>query len=72
MDNQLDFGWEPGNDKQTMYFVFAIKTKNKSVSRDNGKVTRKEISKLFSFDYLTAHYSVVKYRGNINFEGMAI
>ena len=49
-----------------MYFVFVTKTKCKSVSRNSGKiiVTGKEMSKLFSFDYLTMHYNMVKYRRN--------
>ena len=34
-DTQLNFGWEPGNDKQK--YVVSI-----SVSRDNGKITRKD------------------------------
>ena len=32
LDTQLGLSWEPGNDKQTMYFVFVIKTRHKSVS----------------------------------------
>ena len=40
-----------------MYFVFAVKTKHKSISYDNGKITGKEMSKLFSCDCLTIHYS---------------
>ena len=48
----MGLAWEPGNDKQTMYFVFIIKTTHKSVSRGNNKITRKEMSKLFSWDYL--------------------
>ena len=48
LDTQLGLAWEPGNDKQTMYFVFVIKTKHKSVSRVNSKITRKEMPKLFS------------------------
>ena len=31
-----------------MYFVFAIKTRHSSSPNDNGKVSRKEIFKLFS------------------------
>ena len=31
-----------------MYVVFVIKTKRKSVSRGNSKITRKEMPKLFS------------------------
>ena len=34
--------------------------------RDNGKITRKKMSKLFSYDY--HHYDVVKCRRNLNFE----
>ena len=44
---------ELGNDKQTMYFVFASKPRNKSVSLGNSKITQKKMSKLFSSDYLT-------------------
>ena len=43
-DSQLNLGWEAGNDTQN--FVVYI-----SVSRDNGKITWKEMSKLFSCDY---------------------
>ena len=32
-DTQLGLAWEPGNDKQTIYFAFVIKTWQKSVSR---------------------------------------
>ena len=60
LDPQLDLAGEPGNDKQTMYFVFVIKIRSKSVSRDNGKVIRKEMSKLFSRDNLTSHRNVEK------------
>ena len=48
-----------------MYFIFAKKTRHMSVSCDNGKITRKEISKLFLCD---DHYDIVKYRLNVNFE----
>ena len=41
-----------------MYFVFIIKTRHKSTSRGNSKITRKEISKLFSCDYLTIRRNV--------------
>ena len=68
MDTQLNFKLESGNDIQTMYFVFVIKTRHKSLSCDNGKITRKEMSKLFLCDYLTTHYSMVKCHGNVNFE----
>ena len=57
---QLGLAWEPGNDKQTMYFVFVIKTRHKSVSRGNSKFTRKEISKLISCDYLTIRQNVAR------------
>ena len=40
----------------------------KSVSHDNGKITRIEMSKLFSYDYLTTRYSIAKCRFNVNFE----
>ena len=42
-----------------------MKTRHMSVSCGNGKITRKEISKLFSCD---DHYDIVKYRLNVNFE----
>ena len=44
-----------GNDKQTIniYNVFIIKTRHRSVSRDNGKITRKNPLKSFSCDYFT-------------------
>ena len=51
-----------------MYFIFAIKTKHESVSRDNSKTMRKEMSKSFSCDYLTTYHSMVKCRRNFNFE----
>ena len=38
-----------------MYFVFIIKTRYKSVSRDNGKITREEIC-----DYLASRRNVEK------------
>ena len=43
-----------------MYFVFVIKTRHKFVSRRNNKITRKEMSKLFSCDYLTIHRNVAR------------
>ena len=52
----------------TFYFLFVIKIRQKSISRNNGKITRKEMSKLFSCDYLTTHYSMVKSRRNVSFE----
>ena len=36
------------------------------VCRDNGKIKRKEMSKLFSCEYY--QYDIVKCRGNMNFE----
>ena len=51
---------ETGNDKKTMYFVFIIKTRQKPVSRDNDKIARKEISILFSCDYLTSRRNAEK------------
>ena len=36
---------EPGNNKQTMYSAFVIKTKQKPGSRSNSKITQEEISK---------------------------
>ena len=51
----------------TLYLPF--KTRHKFLSRDNGKITRKKMSKLFSCDYLTAHrYDEMKCHKNINFE----
>ena len=49
-----------------MYFVSAIKIRDMSVLRDNGKITRIEISKLFRYD--CDHYDMVKCRWNMNFE----
>ena len=49
-----------------MYFVFAIKTRHMSISRDNSKITRKEMLKLFLCDY--NHYDIVKYRLKVSFE----
>ena len=43
-----------------MYLVFIFKIRHKSVSRDNGKCTRKEIPKLFSWNYLTSRWNVEK------------
>ena len=52
----------PGNDKQD--YVVCI-----SVSRDNGKITKKETSKLFFQNY-NCQYGLVKYHRNVNFEEM--
>ena len=41
-----------------MYSVLVNKTRHKFVSRDNGKITRKAMSELFSCDYLTSHRNV--------------
>ena len=49
-----------------MYFEFAIKTRHMLVSPGNGKITRKEMSKLLSFDY--DHYDMIKRHQNVNFE----
>ena len=49
-----------------MYFVFAIKTRHMSISRDNSKITRKEMLKLFLCDY--NHYDIVKCRLKVSFE----
>ena len=69
MDTQLNFNWGSGNDKQTMHFVFVIKIRHKSVSRDNGKIAQKEMSKLFSCGCFTTHfYSMVKCPRNVNFD----
>ena len=43
----------------------------KSVSDDNGKITRKEMYKLFLCDYLTTH-SIVKSSRNVNYEKIGI
>ena len=48
LDTQMGLARETGNDKQTMYYVFVIKTRDNSVYHVNSKITRKEISKLFS------------------------
>ena len=37
-----------------------------SISRDNGKITRKGMSKLFWCEY--DHCDIVKYHRNVNFE----
>ena len=58
---QLSFSWKSLNDKQTMHFVFAIKTKHKSVSRGNSKIIRKEMSRLFSCNYLTICRNVTRW-----------
>ena len=68
LDTQLNLGWDSANNKQTMYFVFAIKNRHKHLSGDNGKTTRKEMSKLFLCDYLTAYNGMMKCQRNVNFE----
>ena len=55
LDTQLNLGWDSANNKQNIYFAFGIKTRHRLFSRDNGKTTRKEISKLFLCDHLTLH-----------------
>ena len=50
----------------TMYFVFAIKTRHISVSRDNGKISRKQMRKLFSCNY--DHYDMGKCQLNVKFD----
>ena len=45
-----------------MYFVFAIRTRHKSVSRDNGKISCKELF------YFTTDYSMMKCCRNVNFK----
>ena len=49
----MNLGWEFGNDKQN--YVSCV-----SVSCFNGKITRKEMSKLFLYDY--DHCDMVKCR----------
>ena len=49
--------WKLGNDKQTMYLLFVIKTRYNSVSRGSSNITRKEMSKLFSCDYLIIRWN---------------
>ena len=61
---QLGLTWEPGNDKQTMYFVFVIKTRHNSVSRGNSEITRKEMSNLFSCDCLIICRNVAREERN--------
>ena len=39
-----------------------------SVSLENGKITRKEMLKLYSCDY--GHYDMEKFRQDANFEGI--
>ena len=53
--------WEPGNDK--LNYVICI-----FLSRDNGKITRKEISKLFFQNYY--RYVMVKCPSNVNLKEM--
>ena len=53
-----------------MYFVFAIKTRHMSVSRDNGKIKRKKMSKLFPCD--DDHCDMVKCRRNVNLKGLIL
>ena len=62
--------WISGEGKQTMHFVFVTEIRNKSVSPDNGKtiVKANEMSKLYSWDYLTTYCSMVKCRDEINTE----
>ena len=50
--------------KKTIYYVFVIKIRRKSVSRGNNKIIRKELSKLFSCDYLTICRNVAKEKRN--------
>ena len=57
----MGLAWEPGNDKQTMYFVFIIKTTHKSVSRGNNKIIQKEMSKLLQCDYLAIRRNVARW-----------
>ena len=58
----MNFGWEPGNDKQNYEFCV-------SVSHDNSKITRNEMSKLFFQNY-QYHCGMVKYCRNVDFEEM--
>ena len=62
----MNSGREPGSNKQTMFFIFIIKTRHKSVSCDNSKITRNEMSKWFSYDF--DQYDIVKFRWYVNFE----
>ena len=43
-----------------MYFLFVIKTRHKSVSRGNSKITPKKMLKLFSCDYITIRRNVAR------------
>ena len=47
-----------------MYSVFVSKTRHNFVSRDNNKITRKEMSNLFSCDYLTIRQNVAREERN--------
>ena len=47
-----------------MYSVFVSKTRHNFVSRDNNKITRKEMSNLFSCDYLTICQNVAREERN--------
>ena len=49
---------------KTIYYVFVIKIRRKFASRGNNKITRKELSKLFSCDYLTTCRNVAKEKRN--------
>ena len=62
----MDLGRELGNNKQTFYFASPVKTRHMSDSRDNGKTTRKEKSKLFLCDY--NYYNMVRCHRNVDFE----
>ena len=53
---------DPGNDKQNYVAWF-------SVSHDNGKITQKEMPKLF-FQYYCYHYGMVKCCRKMDFEEM--
>ena len=48
-----------------MYFLFVIKTRRKSISRENGKITQTEMWKLFPCDY---HTNMMKFYWNIDFK----
>ena len=64
----MSFGWELGSDKQTMYFVFAIKTRHKSVSRDMVNSMVKSHEKKCLNYFLVTTSLLITVWWNVNFE----
>ena len=56
-----DYFQNKNNSNSNTTSVFAIKTRHKSISRGNSKITRKEMSKLFSCNYLTICRNVARW-----------